>query len=669
MEFNDLKVAVDKHFKSLQAHPLFIVDIDNDKLWETYLKSFPKGSDPMFKERTEHDCNCCKSFIRVLGKVVAIIDGKLVSIWDVNVGGHYQPVVDAMAKLVRSKSICGVFKHYEKNVGTDKNIQVLDNGKTITWKHFYCELPRDLRAKADIIGSLQANHLSNYQVLFRSLQELTLDSAEIVHDLIKQNSLYRGIEHLPTIELFIKLKKEFDKLSSKKKKEFFCWINALKLGNSSKIRSTVIGTLLTDISAGTSLDGAVKMFESKVAPANYKRPKALITKKMINSAQKKVEELGLLESLPRRYAVAEDLTINNVLFADRSVKPAMNVFDEMVSEVPISNKKFNKIEEVDINLFIKDILPKADKLEIFVDNKHVPNLMSLISPINKDSKHMFKWNNNFSWAYNGEVADSIKERVKKAGGNVSGVLRCSLSWYNYDDLDIHVIEPSGNKIYFRRTKNNYTSGQLDVDMNAGSRRSREAVENIVWTDKTKILEGKYKVLVNNYTLREAKDFGFEIEIEHDSQLHNFVYKKPVKSDETITVAEFDFSKSKGITFTKSIPSTQKSKEVWNINTNNFHKVTMMMNSPNYWDGERTGNKHWFFILDKCKNNDTARGFFNEFLNNELNEHRKVLETLGSKMRADKTNKQLSGLGFSSTQKNSVICKVTGTFNRTVKINF
>ena len=91
--------------------------------------------------------------------------------------------------------------------------------------------------------------------------------------------------------------------------------------------------------------------------------------------------------------------------------------------------------------------------------------MSLISPENVGSKNIFKWGNNFSWTYNGEVTDSIKDRVKKAGGNVEGVLRCSLSWFNHDDLDIHVIEPDGNNIYYNNKKNFDTTGKLDVDMN------------------------------------------------------------------------------------------------------------------------------------------------------------------------------------------------------------
>ena len=96
---------------------------------------------------------------------------------------------------------------------------------------------------------------------------------------------------------------------------------------------------------------------------------------------------------------------------------------------------------------------------------------------------------------------------------------------------------------------------------------------------------------------------------------------------------------------------------------------MVMSSPNHWDNHTIGNKHWFFILNNCINENKTRGFYNEFLSNELTEHRKVLEVLGSKMKTEKCNSQLSGLGFSSTQKNTVLCRVSGSFSRTIRINF
>lgn len=74
--------------------------------------------------------------------------------------------------------------------------------------------------------------------------------------------------------------------------------------------------------------------------------------------------------------------------------------------------------------------------------------MTLTAPSNKDAKNLFKWPNNFAWTYNGDLADSsIKDKVQAAGGKVNGYLRCSLAWYNGDDLDIHIIQPRDNGFY------------------------------------------------------------------------------------------------------------------------------------------------------------------------------------------------------------------------------
>ena len=96
---------------------------------------------------------------------------------------------------------------------------------------------------------------------------------------------------------------------------------------------------------------------------------------------------------------------------------------------------------------------------------------------------------------------------------------------------------------------------------------------------------------------------------------------------------------------------------------------MMMLSPNYWDEQKVGNKHFMFMLDNCVNPDSARGIYNEFLRGDLNDHRKVLEILADKTKCESNENQLSGLGFSSTKRASLICKVSGNFTRTLKINF
>lgn len=81
---------------------------------------------------------------------------------------------------------------------------------------------------------------------------------------------------------------------------------------------------------------------------------------------------------------------------------------------------------------------------------------------------------------------------------------------------------------------------------------------------------------------------------------------------------------------------------------------------------KTGNKHYFFMLDGCSNPDAVRGFYNEFLSEELRPHRKVFEALSSSMKCIPAKEQLSGLGFSSTIRNELFVKID---NRPYKITF
>ena len=671
MDFIKFKNAVASQFERMKKHELYRTSAAKDDLWETYLSSFPAGTNPMYRERTEHDCNTCKQFIRSVGNVVAIIDGKLESIWDVNVKDDYQVVANALSALVKSKSICDVFLHFENVAGANRNFEDTVNGIK-AWDHFFVDIPAKFVVKGADIASTLTTPRAFHDVLARSLKELTLDSVETVLELIAQNTLYRGAENQFALEAFKKAKIEFDKLSTESR-DLFVWEQSKSLPSSVvKMRNTAIGTLLVDLSNGQTLDSAVSAYEVKVAPTNYKRPTALITKAMIEKARVTLEELGLTSALERRYATIDDITINNILFANRDARRAMDasIFDDLSAEVYEKPKSFDKVDEIHIDKFIKDILPTASSIEVMMENRHQGNLVSLIAPKNPTAKELFKWPNKFSWSYNGEVADSIKERVKAAGGNVTGDLCCRLAWFNYDDLDFHMKEPDGNEIYFgNRGRKSRCGGDLDVDMNAGSGKTRQPVENIVYESQKTMKEGIYTLGVFNFCRREMKDVGFEVEFDFMGTVHRFEYAQPVKDRTFVEVVRFRYSRTTGIEFLSSLPSSEMVKNIWGVSTNTFQKVNVMMLSPNYWDEFKVGNKHYFFMLDGCLNEGSARGFFNEFIKEELNVHRKVIEVVGSKMGTEKSESQLSGLGFSSTQRNSLLCKISGRFSRVVKIVF
>lgn len=443
-----------------------------------------------------------------------------------------------------------------------------------------------------------------------------------------------------------------------------------------KIRGHSIGVLLVDISEGMDLDSAVRRYEQIVAPTNYKRPKAIFTKKMLADAKKTITELGYMDSLSRRFATLDDITVNNILFSNRDAAKRIggDIFDEMMTEAAIDPRKFSRVEEVPVEKFISDILPAAKSLEVLLENKHTQNMVSLIAPVNKDAKSMFKWNNGFSWAYSGNITDSnIKENVKNAGGNVEGVLRFSIQWndtstHDRNDLDAHCVTPTGEHIFFGHRNAWDTGGVLDVDIQY-PRSGEAAVENITWANKARMVPGEYRFYVNQYRNRGGKD-GFRAEIEFDGNIYQFNYNKEVRQDETIPVAVVTLDQNGNFTITEHLKSTTATREVWGLKTNNFVPVTVAMYSPNYWDDQQgVGHKHYFFMLKDCVNPEEPNGFYNEFLDHQLDQHKRVFEALGSKLAVTSADDQLSGLGFSSTKRNELIIKVKGATERVFKIKF
>ena len=680
MEFADFKYAVREHFNELtsNANMLFITDVDKDKLWEVYLDSFPAGSNEVYRERREHDCSSCRHFVKDIGAVVVLKDGVVHTIWEdvCKNDGVYGVVAKALDTYVKSRPIRDVWLSETKRVGVDKNHEMSPGGHVHVWEHLCVDLPtrfvlRGRRSMGQTLGAYRDTR----NVFKRSLDEITMDAVDTVLELITQGSLYRGEEWKAAITKFKGYKSNYD-MTPEKQRDIFAWENFGTAGDVvGRMRNHSIGVLLVDISNGVGLDEAVRRYEQIVAPTNYKRPKAIFTKKMLEDAQRTIEELGYMDSLSRRFATLDDISVNNILFANRDAGCRMsgkNVFDEMMGEVSISPKKFSKVGEMPVDKFIKDVLPAASDVELFLEGRHASNMVSLIAPKVSSSKTMFKWDNGFSWAYAGNIADSdIKANVKSAGGAVDGRLRFSIQWndgakLHNDDLDAHCKTPKSH-IYFSNKRDPGGSGAPDVDIIFPQKRV-PAVENITWPYGSPMAYGNYEFYVHCYSHRSGTG-GFRAEIEFDGNVYQFSYDRPMRTGETVKVADVFFD-GKDFTLKEKLSSNMSSREMWGLHTNQFVPVSVIMYSPNYWDEQSgVGNKHYFFMLDGCKNPDSPNGFYNEFLKQELVEHKRVFEALGSKMAVDDADDQLSGVGFSSTRENSVIVKVKGATERIIKVVF
>jgi hypothetical protein len=82
-------------------------------------------------------------------------------------------------------------------------------------------------------------------------------------------------------------------------------------------------------------------------------------------------------------------------------------------------------------------------------------------------------------AVNVPEAAALERRLGEVGAG-GGDIQISLSWHNFNDLDLHCIDPAGEEIFFGHRRSVRTGGELDIDQNASVPYNMSPVENIYW---------------------------------------------------------------------------------------------------------------------------------------------------------------------------------------------
>jgi len=706
---NFQKLMQNKFAEMMQTGKLFRVQLTGNEIWEMYINAFPAEQNPVFRapDSSVHNCNHCKNFIRRYGNIVAIdANYNVVTMFDVDADSEYLQSAKAISNAVKESKIAEVFFEtftelnklpYEScsksnaafQLGTISNTKrytkeeaekygVVKADEIRTFNHLALSLDKQfVDFSGNSVESIMGGFRDAKNVFQRAMETISLDTLNLVKDLINQGSLLDGATHLFKLDAIIPLKTEYDTLGAGQR-DNWCWVKSYKF-NLAKFRNELIGVLCSELSEGEELNKAVQSWNKRVDPVNYMKTTAPITKKQIEEARKFVEENGYTESFNRRFATIDDIKVSEILHSNigNGEIKSVSIFDGVKpNSTRHKRNEFDGIEEVGIEKFMNDILPTCTSVEAFLLNSHDGNMVSLTTANDKNSKPIMKWSNNYSWTFNGNLAgkSQIKDAVKSKGGRVDGVLRFSMIWNDGNggdgsDLDAWCQQPDGTKIGysagFRSDRGGaFTalSGQLDLDNTNPA--GKLAVENIYFADLKKMKNGVYRFWVNQY--REHNSQGFKAEIEFNGEVYNYEYNQAVARN--VDVAEVTL-KDGVFTIRHILPESNTARVLYGLETNNFHKVKLVCNSPNHWSSEQIGNKYYFFMLENCKSPVAIRGFHNENLLPELAEHRKVLEVLGTTNMIESTTGQLSGLGFNATVRDELIVKLQGTHRRMVRIKF
>lgn len=692
-DFIPFAEAVHAKYLTMADSRHFTTSITKDELKAVYIGAFPEGTDPIYidEDYTAHTCSCCFNFIKNMGSIVIIEDGKLTSVWDVEgLEFPYDVVAKAMHEAVTATPITGTYYTSERKYGAKQTTQMLHDGKHINWNHFYGQVGSDYFVKNpnEKMGFLD----DKAGVFKRALTEITIESLDTILELIADDNLARGPEFKQAVVKFAAAKGLVADVTPEQL-TLFTWENCDSPVAS--FRNTAIGTLAVDLSEGVEIDIAISKFKKVVSGENYKRPKPIITQRQRDALIKQIDDSGLRPALPRRHATFGDMSANDVLWVDQETNVQMT--DPLADLLDVGVKASTKIptmegaQEVSHGFFAASVLPKAVKLQLLLENQHLNHFMSMTAPINADAPKLFHWNNNMAWAYDGDVAESVlTKRIREAGGRVDGDFRFSHSWNhegqeNQSLMDLHVFLPSakaklntnkqqGNprsgidRIGWDARRNQSVDGSQDVDYTSAAPKGYIPVENISIPSLSKMPDGDYVCKVHNWSLRGITKGGGKAELQLGADVYQYDYPRLGNFEwcdvATVTVKDHAFVDVKHHLPLAS--GSTVSAEKWGLTTGELVDVATVVHSPNHWEGAgEKGNKHTFYILKKCSNPDKVRGIFNEFLDSKHNEFRKGFEVLGSASKCEFATEQMSGVGYSHTQRGEMNFIVTEASGKTV----
>lgn len=131
------------------------------------------------------------------------------------------------------------------------------------------------------------------------------------------------------------------------------------------------------------------------------------------------------------------------------------------------------------------------------------------------------------------------ERIEREGAK-TGEVQVTLLWNNYNDLDLHLFCPSGERIYFNN-RNSECGGELDIDMNIKPG-SRKPIENVYWEVMPPV--GDYRICVHHYAKHrrwKTKDpTKFKVRVRIGEKVKQYKGKiskgDPMKTINTFTIS-------------------------------------------------------------------------------------------------------------------------------------
>ena len=371
--------------------PLFTTNINN--LYEIFLSGLPEEA------KQHYNCRCCRRFVDRFGGIVTITEvGRIIPVmWTKNVPVFFKEAVNRVYRAVARAKVTGVFFSDTAELGAFE---------TGSWKHIAVRVPAKMvhNSKIETAQQRAAMKDEEHRLLCEAMNHYSKNTIEQAVNLLRSDDLYRSEKVLGCAEWLMRIRREIDATNTQHRSNLLWRYAATAPVGYCHVRSGMIGTLLDDIAAGMSLAAVKARFADKMNPVKYQRPTAAPSATNVRLAEKLIEDLGLTESLKRRFARLEEL--NTVwLPAKRNAEPRRNgVFASVVTKeecAPAVSDALTPGITMTWEKFLRKVLPNAIKVEYYVESKN-QSFAAILTAADETAPPIIQWDNDeqrnpFSW--------------------------------------------------------------------------------------------------------------------------------------------------------------------------------------------------------------------------------------------------------------------------------
>lgn len=656
--FPQIQAAIQASFKThSKTGSLFLTAAAG--LWEMYHGNLPA------ELRDEYNCRACRSFIERYGAMVTVDSaGRKTSVlWSELPGAGFDVAFRQLREAVEKAEIVDVVVSSERCLGT---APAWSNKHNREWSHICITLPSVHTGRILTAGQRQAELREEFKMLKRGLAEFPESIVAKAHLLLATGGLYRSEKCLSIAKWLLDLHRNM--VSGRADALIWRAVATAPTGFC-HVRSGMIGTLLEDIANNLDAASIKRRFDEKMDPAFYQRAQVAPSAGNIAQAERIVGELKSAGALSRRYATLSDIP-GFLWFGLKTVnEPATGgVFGHITPKAKPTPRPADRLElpsqTMTWDKFMRTVMPTATSIEVKMPAT-LERFAALVTAVDYGAPPILQWDhedkrNPVSWYYHGGIDGEMRRRVLKAGGQYENVdIRATLLWNNRNDLDIHVIAPSGDRICYY-AKRSRCGGWLDVDMNV-SGETTEPVENIRW-HRGQAPRGRYQVIVNNYRERGNGRTPFQLELEVNGEVFQFAGVAGGTGHNT-QVVTFDYVPGERLAKRPiGAHAVQANPSEWNV-TGQWLKCNAIVGSPNLWHEPQMPQhgKHTFFLLDGCRDTSEGlgRGFFVETLRSEYRPIRATLEAFAASAKVEGSESaEACGLGFAADRPWNLTLRVT-----------